>query len=101
LEAHLDWWMREIADVRVHGTTGEAPLLRFQRDEAAALKPLNSRPPFRQVRELQRRVRADCTVQIDANSYSVVWRLIGESVRVIVAEGRVRSSMPAPSVGSV
>ena len=56
-EAHLDWWMREIADVRMHGTTGEAPLLRFQRDEAAALKPLGGRPPFRQVRELERRVQ--------------------------------------------
>ena len=89
-EAHLDWWMREIADVRVHGTTGEAPLLRFQRDEAAALKPLGGRPPFRQVRELERRVQADCTVQIDANSYSVPWRLIGEGVRVTVAAGRVR-----------
>jgi transposase len=89
-EAHLDWWMREIADVRVHGTTGEAPLLRFQRDEAAALKPLGGRPPFRQVRELERRVQADCTVQIDANSYSVPWRLIGEGVRVELAAGRVR-----------
>lgn len=89
-EAHLDWWMREIADVRVHGTTGEAPLARFQREEATVLKPLNGRPPFRQVRELVRRVQADCTIQIDANSYSAPWRLIGESVRVIVAEGRVR-----------
>jgi transposase len=89
-EAHLDWWMREIADMRVHGTTGEAPLRRFQRDEAAALKPLGGRPPFRQVRELERRVQADCTVQIDANSYSVPWRLIGEGVRVTVVAGQVR-----------
>jgi transposase len=89
-EAHLDWWMREIADVRVHGTTGEAPLARFARDEAAALRPLNGRPPFREVRELVRRVQADCTIQIDANSYSVPWRLIGESVRATVAAGRVR-----------
>jgi len=89
-EAHLEWWMREIADVRVHGTTGEAPLLRFERDEAAALQPLKGRPPFRQVRELLRRVQADCVIQIDGNSYSVPWRLIGESVRATVAEGRVR-----------
>jgi transposase len=89
-EAHLDWWTREIADVRVHGTTGEAPLLRFERDEAAALKPLDGRPPFRQVRDLVRRVQADCAIQIDGNSYSVPWRLIGESVRATVAEGRVR-----------
>jgi transposase len=90
LEAHLDWWMREIADRRVHGTTGEVPLVRFERDEAARLAPLNGRPPFRQVRELVRRVQADCTIEVDANSYSVPWRLIGESVAVVVADGRVR-----------
>ena len=89
-EAHLEWWMREIADVRVHGTTGEVPLVRFERDEAAALKPLDGRPPFRQVRELVRRVQADCAIEVDSNSYSVPWRLIGESVQVIVADGRVR-----------
>ena len=27
LEAHLAWWMREVADTRMHGTTGEAPML--------------------------------------------------------------------------
>ena len=49
LEGHLDWWMREIADQRVHGTTGEVPLTRFQREEATALAPLNGRPPFGQI----------------------------------------------------
>ena len=29
LEAHLAHWTREVADVRVHGTTGEPPLARF------------------------------------------------------------------------
>ena len=28
LEGHLAWWTREIADTRVHGTTGEAPATR-------------------------------------------------------------------------
>lgn len=90
LEGHLAWWLREIADLRVHGTTGEAPLVRFRRDEAAALKPLAGRPPFRQVRELVRRVQADCAIAIDANSYSVPWRLIGESVQVVLSDGWVR-----------
>jgi len=90
MEAHLDWWMREIADRRVHGTTGEVPLVCFQREEAAALAPLDGRPPFRQVRELVRRVQADCAVELDGNSYSVPWRLIGESVQVVVSDGQVR-----------
>jgi transposase len=90
LEAHLVWWMREIADPRVHGTTGEAPLERFRRDEAAVLRPLDGRPPFRQIRELVRRVQADCCIELDTNSSSVPWRLIGESVQVAVAAGHVR-----------
>jgi transposase len=90
LEAHLAWWMREIADVRVHGTTGEPPLLRFARDEAAALRPIAGRPPFRQLRELVRKVQADCAVEVDSNAYSVPWRLIGERVQVSVSAGRVR-----------
>jgi hypothetical protein len=97
-EAHLDWWVREIADRRVHGTTGEVPLARFQRDEARALRGLDGRPPFRQVRELVRRVQADCTIEVDGNSYSVPWRLIGESVRVVVSDNWVRIHHAAAEV---
>jgi transposase len=89
LEAHLDWWTREIADRRIHGTTGEAPMARFVREEAAALRPIDGRPPFGQTRELARRVKADATIEVDTNSYSVPWRLIGETVAVTVAGGRV------------
>lgn len=89
LEGHLAWWMREVADCREHGTTGEAPLVRFEREEAAALQPLGGRPPFHQVRALQRRVQSDCCVEVDTNAYSVPWRLLGETVRVVVAGGRV------------
>jgi transposase len=89
LEGHLSWWMREIADLRRHGTTGEPPLERFGRDEAAALRPLAGRPPFGQVRDLIRRVQSDCCIELDTNAYSVPWRLIGETVRVVVAGGRV------------
>jgi len=89
LEGHLDEWMREIADRRIHGTTGEAPMARFAREEAAALRPLDGRPPFGQTRELIRRVRSDATVEVDTNSYSVPWRLIGETVAVTAAAGRI------------
>jgi transposase len=89
-EAHLVAWTREVADVRVHGTTGETPLARFERDEARALRPLNAKPPFEQTRELVRRVGSDCSVEIDTNAYSVPWRLIGESVEVEIGRGQVR-----------
>lgn len=81
--------MREIADTRRHATTGEPPLTRFEREEAAALQPLNGRPSFGAVRELVRRVHGDCAIELDTNSYSVPWRLVGETVQVTVAEGRI------------
>ena len=90
LQAHLARWMREVADVRVHGTTAEPPAQRFERDERRTLKPLEARAPFLQVRELTRRVHSDACVEIDTNRYSVPWRLIGESVTVVVAERQVR-----------
>ena len=89
LEAHLDRWMREVSDVRVHGTTGEPPIVRFLRDEAQALKPLPQKPPFGHMRDLLRRVQADCCVEIDRVFYSVPWRLIGARVTVQIAAGRV------------
>ncbi len=89
MEGHLARWMREVADLRRHGTTEEAPRVRFDRDEAAALRPLNGRPPFQQVRELVRVVGSECSIELDTNSYSVPWRLIGKRVAVIASGGRV------------
>ena len=89
-EAHLAKWQRDVANVRVHGTTGEEPITRFERDEAHRLKPLGGRPPFGSLRELTRIVGNDCAVEVDTNSYSVPWRLIGERVAVTVAAGEVR-----------
>ena len=104
LEAHLAQWTREIADQRVHGTTGEAPGLRFARDGEedrgsvrgtdpptnGKLKPLPHCGSFMAARELSRRVGPDCAVEMDTNAYSVPWRLIGERVRVLVTAGTVR-----------
>src|SRR5215471_13549408 len=53
LEAHLEEWTREIADKRVHGTTGEPPIERFLRAEAAALRSIIGVPPFTAVREVR------------------------------------------------
>ena len=63
-EAHLARWEREVANQRVHGTTGEAPIARFARDEAHRLQALGDRPAFGALRELSRVVGNDCAVEV-------------------------------------
>jgi hypothetical protein len=54
------------------------------------LKPSTGIPPFRAARDLIRTVQGDCSVEVDANAYSVPWRLVGERVRITVTAGMVR-----------
>ena len=42
------------------------------------------------MRELTRIVGNDCAIEVDTNSYSAPWRLIGERVAVTIAAGVVR-----------
>jgi transposase len=44
LDAQLERWLSEVANVRLHRTINERPQDRFERDEKAALKPLAVRP---------------------------------------------------------
>ena len=92
MEAHLEAWVRDVADQRVHGTTGEVPIERFRRAEAGALRSIAGIPPFDMARELVRKVQADRVIGVDGNAYSVPWRLIGESVRVVIAGDQLRIS---------
>jgi hypothetical protein len=82
-KAHLDRWQREISDERVHGTTKEAPRLRFERDERMTLAPLGGRPPYAPARELTRVVNVEACVEVDTNRYSIPWRFIGETFTVL------------------
>ncbi|NMG68142.1 IS21 family transposase [Azoarcus indigens] len=88
MEAHLARWQREVADVRIHGTTGVAPVERFDL-EREHLRPVAGIAPFLQVRELVRRVNAEGCIELDTNAYSVPWRLIGETVTVLVSADTV------------
>jgi len=89
LEAHLAAWMVE-ADGRIHGTTHEPPIVRFERDERQALRPLPARPvPVREQR-LRRRVANDALVDVDTVRYSVPHRLVREAVEVALGEREVR-----------
>ncbi len=88
LEAHLAQWMIK-ADERVHGTTHEQPRVRFERAEAAALRPLPAHPlPVRQ-RRLARKVSTDCFVDVDTVRYSVPHTLVRRHVEVVVGDAEV------------
>lgn len=89
LEAHLAAWL-VTADQRVHGTTHETPLLRFERDERAALRPLPVYVGPRREQRLRRRVAHDALVDIDTVRYSVPHRLVRDHVEVALDHDTVR-----------
>lgn len=88
LEAHLMWWIREIADVRIHQTTKEAPIARFER-EKPALIPAAGHRPYLGAQSWRRVVKADATVDVWGNAYSVPYRLIGKTVVASAEDGRI------------
>ena len=78
------------ADRRVHGTTHEVPLTRFERDERDALRPLPLRMwPVRE-RSVERRVANDAFIDVDTIRYSVPHRLVRDRVSVHLADTVVR-----------
>jgi transposase len=89
LEQHLGEWMTTTADQRRHGTTREAPLVRFERDEGAALRPLPARARPRREQRLRRRVATDAFVDVDTVRYSVPHRLVRDHVDVVLDEQTV------------
>jgi transposase len=89
VQRHLAWWTSHVADRRIHGTTREQPIVRFERDERAALRPLPARPLPVRTRRLSRRVSADCYVDVDTVRYSVPPRYVRTTVDVVIAEQRV------------
>lgn len=89
LERHLAAWMA-VADQRIHGTTHETPLARFEREERTALRPLPARALPRRAQRLLRTVAHDAFVDVETVRYSVPHQLIRDRVEVAVDEHTVR-----------
>ena len=89
LETHLAAWM-VTADQRIHGTTQEAPIVRFDRDERQALRPLPIRALPRREQRLRRRVANDAFIDVDTVRYSVPHRLVRDYVDVLIEAQHVR-----------
>ena len=80
-QAQLDEWNTTIADRRVHGTTHELPMVRFER-EHGQLVPLAGQGSFQQEARVSRIVAEDYLVSLATNRYSVPFRLIGQRAEV-------------------
>ena len=78
------WWLAEVADKRIHGTTKKTPL-ELHAEELPHLLPLPSLQ-FDTAQVVYRIVDTDGTVQIASNRYSVPWQLVAELLPVRILE---------------
>jgi transposase len=85
-QAHA--WMDGVANVRVHGTTGERPVDRFVR-EASPLLPLPSAERVAPFMREERRVGRDGFVAWERGWYGVPWTWAGQAVQVTATEQTV------------
>ena len=81
MEEALSKWVAEVADRRIHGTTGRRPIEAFQ-EERGVLLPHQGKPRYRLQDRTVRRVARDCMVQFGQNRYSVPLRFVGMDVEV-------------------
>lgn len=81
LNAEMRRWVAEVANQRVHGTTHEQVLLRFDED-LFAIQPIDVRPPYPYMDEEQRKVARDVYVSWQGSRYSVPWIYAGKEVWV-------------------
>jgi len=82
-------WCTETAGRRIHGTTKEVPLARFDTIERDMLLPLPA-APYALATWKQAKLHPDCHVVFDHAFYSAPHRLIGQKLWVRAADMTVR-----------
>ena len=88
LNAELRRWISEVANQRVHGTTQEQVLIRWD-EERVTLQPVNGRPSYPYRDDEQRKVARDAYVSWQGSRYSVPWQYAGKEVWVRQDGGEV------------
>lgn len=79
LNEHLRWWMQNVADQRIHGTTKRQVHAHFLEAEKGALMPLPA-DLFPSFTEAPRKVHRDSYVEIQGAYYEVPAEFIGKDV---------------------
>ena len=81
LNRQLEGWLDQVANARIHGTTGEAPMERH-RLELTRLRPAAAVPAY-DVRPVEiRKVAPDCHFSFEGTRYSVPPEAVGHTVTV-------------------
>lgn len=81
LNSELRRWVAEVANRRVHGTTREQVLIRWDEDQFN-LQPVKGRLPYPYADDEQRKVARDAYISWHGSRYSVPWRYAGREVWV-------------------
>jgi transposase len=81
LNRKLREWIEQVAGVRIHGTTRQAPLERFRAVERDALLPL-PRDPYDLAVWAKLQVHRDCHVTFEHSDYSAPFGLVGQELWV-------------------
>lgn len=82
-------WCHTTAGERIHGTTKEQPLKRYQETEKARLQPLPDSPYDMAVWK-QLKLRRDCYIEFEQSYYSAPHRLVGQPLWVCGGIQQVR-----------
>ena len=90
-------WVNGVANLRLHGTTGERPVDRFKREE---LQPVAPRVLAEYLADEERQVGPDGFVSYRGSRYGVSWRFAGRTVRVRVKAGVVELWLGERKLGS-
>lgn len=89
LNQQVQHWLDTVANVRIHGTTGEQPVVRYQR-ELPHLRSLSELPAYQIVLPETRKVAFDCHVSYQGVRYSVPPEYAGERVEISEDAGQIR-----------
>ena len=85
----LQRWNREIASVRIHGTTRQQPIQLFNETERHLLKPLPDRPPEPAI-WAQVKLHGNCHVQFEKSFYSAPFRLVRQELWLQATEHSIK-----------
>jgi transposase len=88
LNGQMKAWVWTVANQRLHGTTHEQPVARWEA-ERSRLQPIGQRPPYPFADDELRRVARDAYVSWQGSRYSVPWQYAGKDVWVHERAGRI------------